>query len=415
MIREGFGAVDIDLKPGDFEERGFDYGDHRRSFPALENKLYFNHGGQGVMAWGVLQAIAQTYIHLQNIGPFSQESNAWSMVLIQKLRNRMALELGVHPNTLTLTENVSAGCNIALWGMPWRSGDHILLSDCEHPSVVAVVQELQRRFGVRASTFNLVAALDRSNPTETLTQNLQPNTRLVVVSHVLWNTGHLLPLKALVTACQNFSEARQPVRVLVDGAQSVGMLPLDLQDLGADFYAFTSHKWWCGPEGVGGLYVSPQAMEELQPTFGGWRGITQDAQGQPTGWHRDGRRYEVATSPYPLYGGLLEALNHQARWGNASQRYERIRSLSQSLWQQLQGIEGITCIHPVPPKTGLVCFTLANRSPQSLVQYLEQRHIYLRTLANPSCARACTHYLNTEGEVNQLVAAIAEFMAAPPP
>ncbi|MEB3190899.1 MAG: aminotransferase class V-fold PLP-dependent enzyme, partial [Snowella sp.] len=88
--------------------------------------------------------------------------------------------------------------------------------------------------------------------------------------------------------------------VLVDGAQSAGSLPLNLTELGVDYYAFTGHKWFCGPSGVGGLYIAPQRLGELLPTYVGWRSIDYDSRGAMTGWTRDARRYEVATSPYPL-------------------------------------------------------------------------------------------------------------------
>jgi L-cysteine/cystine lyase len=81
--------------------------------------------------------------------------------------------------------------------------------------------------------------------------------------------------------------------------------------LGIDFYAFTGHKWWCGPAGLGGLYVRPEAMEYLAPTFIGWRSITTDAAAHPTGWKPNGQRFEVATSNYPLLAGLRAAIAHQ--------------------------------------------------------------------------------------------------------
>jgi L-cysteine/cystine lyase len=87
--------------------------------------------------------------------------------------------------------------------------------------------------------------------------------------------------------------------VLIDAAQSVGVLPLQLDQLQADFYAFTGHKWWCGPEGLGGLYIRPEAMASLHPTFIGWRGITADVMGN----QRDGNRTDSVMSwqPQPIH------------------------------------------------------------------------------------------------------------------
>ncbi len=390
-----------------------DYGNHRSAFPALQNKRYFNYGGQGPLPWGSLGAIAKAYTQLQEIGPFSSAANGWGQTIAQQLRIQMAGEFSVHPDTITLTENVSVGCNIALWGLPWQAGDHILLTDCEHPGIVAVIQELQRRFDLRVSTVALLPLLNSGDPVQAILKGLQNNTRLVVLSHVLWNTGHVLPLREIVQGCQKAESGRYPVRLLVDAAQSVGSQALNLQDLGVDFYAFTGHKWWCGPEGVGGLYVRPGVRDELQPTFAAWRGIVEDESGKPTGWKDNGQRYEVATSAYPLYAGLLESLRVHQAWGSASQRYERLRSLGQSLWQQLQTIPGITCLQDLPPTTGIVSFQVADRDPQDLVQYLEAQQILVRKIRNPACVRACTHYLTTEEEVAQLVAAVQSFVGIP--
>lgn len=387
-----------------------DYADHRAAFPALQNKTYFNYGGQGVLPWSTIGAISRAYMTLQELGPFSQAGNRWGDEICQQLRRQMALELGVQSDTITLTENVSVGCNIALWGLPWQAGDHIVMTDCEHPGIVAVVQELQRRFDLRVSTAALLPSIEGGNLAQTIVDQLQTTTRLVVLSHVLWNTGHVLPLREISEACKSFADGRYPVRILADAAQSVGCLPLKLEELGVDFYAFTGHKWWCGPEGVGGLYVRSQARADLSPTFAAWRGITQDKQGYPTGWVEDGQRYEVATSAYPLYAGLLESLRVQRSWGTASQRYERVRKLSQRLWQGLKGLPGVRCLQQLPPTAGLVSFQVQGHDPTKLVNYLEAQRIMTRTIANPRCIRACPHYLTQEAEVDQLIAAVASFL-----
>lgn len=387
-----------------------DYSDHRAAFPALHNKTYLNYGGQGVMPWSSIGAIARAYTTLQNLGPFSQAGNRWGGEISQQLRRQIAVELGVKTETITLTENVSVGCNIALWGLPWQAGDHLVISDCEHPGIVAVVQELQRRFDLRVSTVALLPALESGDPVQAIVDQLQTTTRLVLLSHVLWNTGHVLPLREIAEACKTFEDGRYPVRILVDAAQSVGCLPLNLEDLGIDFYAFTGHKWWCGPEGVGGLYVRSEAQADLSPTFAAWRGITQDAQGNPTGWRSDGQRYEVATSAYPLYAGLLQSLRVHNSWGTASQRYEQIRKMSQCLWQQLKAMPEVHCLQPLPPTSGLVSFQVEGQDPAALVNYLEEQQILTRTIAQPRCVRACAHYLTTEAELEQLVTAIREFI-----
>ena len=380
----------------------------RQQFPGLALKFYFNFGGQGPLPQPALEAIARAYEFLQQEGPFSLRANLWVEQQTELLRTAIAEELGAAPANITLTENVTAGCNIALWGINWQAGDHILLSDCEHQGVIAAVQEISRRFGVEVTTCRLQETLNQGDPTTTIANYLTPHTRLLVISHLLWNTGQVLPLSEIVKICH---DRPQPVAVLVDGAQSVGSLPLNLTELQADYYAFTGHKWLCGPAGVGGLYISPAAFASLQPTFIGWRGINSDSQGQPSGWKPDGRRFEVATAAFPQYEGLRAAIAFHRQWGNSEERYRQICHLSQLLWQRLGQIDGISCLKQSPPEAGLVSFQVKGDIPHNkLVSELETQKFFLRTLVFPDCIRACTHYFTLPSEIEQLAVAIEQLL-----
>lgn len=379
---------------------------HRQHFPSLANKAYFNYGGQGPMPQQAIDAVQQAQEYVQREGPFAGGINAWMFGEGDRMRESIAAELRVPVTSIALTEDVSVGCNIVMWGIDWQAGDHLLLSDCEHPGIVAAANELQRRFGIEVSMCPLMATLNEGDPAAIVARHLRPKTRLLVISHILWNTGQVLPMAAIVAACQSHS---RPVRILVDAAQSVGVLPLNLSELAIDFYAFTGHKWWCGAAGVGGLYVRPEAMEALSPTFIGWRGIVYDALGHPTGWKPDARRYEIATSDFTLYAGLRSAIDLHNQWGTDQQRYQRICELSRYLWQNLSELPQIRCLRSAPPQAGLVSFQVADRRDgvhKHLVQLLEQQGIFLRTILEPDCVRACVHYFTQEAEIDRLIKAL---------
>jgi L-cysteine/cystine lyase len=383
---------------------------HRQLFPALANKYYFNYGGQGPMSQAALDAMGEAQQHMQTVGPFSNSVNQWIQQQATETREGIAAELGATADTIALTEDVTVGCNIPLWGLPWQSGDHILMSDCEHPGVIATVQEICRRYDVTYSVCPLMDTVNGGDPVAAIDSHLRPATRLLVISHILWNTGQVLPLKEITQLCHR--HAPQPVLVLVDAAQSVGSLPLNLPDLEVDFYAFTGHKWWCGPAGLGGLYVRPEALSSIHPTFIGWRSITTDAEANPTGWKPNAQRFEVATSNYALYAGLRTAIATQHQWGTADQRYQQLCSLSQLLWSRLSELPGVRCVRQTPPDSGLISFwVLADGQPsprlhRQLVEKLESKGFLLRTLLSPNCVRACVHYLTLESEIDQLFNAI---------
>ena len=378
---------------------------HRQQFSGLINKTYFNFGGQGTMPKPALAAIVDTHKYIQEVGPFSGQINNWLTEKVSLLRQAIATELNTTPETITLTENVTAGCNIALWGIEWQAGDRILMTDCEHPGIIATVEEVARRFQVEVAICPIMETLNHGDPVETIESNLTPNTRLVVLSHLLWNTGQVLPLKEIAQTCHHYP-AKQKIRVMVDAAQSVGSLWLNLPELEIDYYAFTGHKWLCGPAGVGGLYVSPEAFNNLYPTFIGWRGVKMDRQGKPVAWKEDGTKYEVATSAYPEYEGLRKAIAIHQEWGTAKERYQRICQLSQYLWSQLQTIESVSCLKQTPPEAGLVSFQVAGVEHKQLVNALEEKGFLLRTIADPDCIRACVHYLTLEEECDRLITEI---------
>ncbi|MEG4324754.1 aminotransferase class V-fold PLP-dependent enzyme [Microcoleus sp. herbarium5] len=417
---------------------------HRQQFPALANKAYFNYGGQGPLPEPALEAIYEAYKRVQLGGPFSGEVGAWVVQEAMLTRRAIASELTVPPETIALTEDVTVGCNIALWGIDWKAGDHLLLSDCEHHGIVASVMELQRRFNIEVSVCPLAATLNEGDPVAVIADSLRPNTRLLVISHILWNTGQVLPLAEIVKVCheppltpsgkgggqedlsliqgdgqedlsliqggrqEELSAKKHKVRVLVDAAQSVGVLPLNLIESGVDFYAFTGHKWWCGPEGLGGLYVSAEALADLHPVFIGWRGIVTDANAKVLGWKPGSQRYEIATSAYPLYAGLRSAIALQHEWGTIEERYAEICRLSKYLWERLSELPDVECLRKSAPEAGLVSFRLTNGMPhKKLVDLLEKQGIMVRTILNPDCVRACVHYFTSEAEIDKLVGAIA--------
>ncbi|MFM7789401.1 MAG: aminotransferase class V-fold PLP-dependent enzyme, partial [Microcystis panniformis] len=174
-----------------------DLAEQRQEFRGLSNKVYFNFGGQGTLPKAGLEAIIDTYNFLQQKGPFSGQVNDWISKKTELLRQEMAQELGISPSNLSITEDVTVGCNIALWGVDWQAGEHILLTDCEHPGIIATVREIARRYHLEISTCPIRETLNDGNPIEVISAHLRPKTRVLVVSHVLWNTGQVLPLKEI--------------------------------------------------------------------------------------------------------------------------------------------------------------------------------------------------------------------------
>ena len=377
--------------------------------PALANKTYFNYGGQGPLPTPSLQAINASWQRIQELGPFT--GHVWPFIEQETARLRQALAhlCGVSPHRIALTENVTSGCVLPLWGLPWQTGDVLLLSDCEHPGVVAACQELARREGLRIEWLPVLelcrntpqAALDDA-VLEALERALSPDTRLVALSHLLWNSGSVMPITAVAKRLQQHPKAPW---LLVDAAQSMGSIPVEEAAAAADIYAFTGHKWCCGPEGLGGVALSQRLLEQAQPTLIGWRSLRHEASAGSS-FHNDARRFEVATSCVPLCSGLATSLELLAQAGTPSERLAIIQARSLRLWQGLQAIQGVSTLLPDPPAAGLVSFTLGSTATAAVVAQLGAEDLWIRRLDDPDCLRACTHITTTEGEIDALLQAL---------
>jgi L-cysteine/cystine lyase len=377
--------------------------------PALANKTYFNYGGQGPLPTPSLQAINASWQRIQELGPFT--GHVWPFIEQETARLRQALAhlCGVSPHRIALTENVTSGCVLPLWGLPWQTGDVLLLSDCEHPGVVAACQGLARRGGLRIEWLPVLelcrntpqAALDDA-VLEALERALSPDTRLVALSHLLWNSGSVMPITAVAKRLQQHPKAPW---LLVDAAQSMGSIPVEEAAAAADIYAFTGHKWCCGPEGLGGVALSQRLLEQAQPTLIGWRSLRHEASAGSS-FHNDARRFEVATSCVPLCSGLATSLELLAQAGTPSERLAIIQARSLRLWQGLQAIQGVSTLLPDPPAAGLVSFTLGSTATAAVVAQLGAEGLWIRRLDDPDCLRACTHITTTEGEIDALLQAL---------
>ena len=387
----------------------------RELCPALLNKTYFNYGGQGPLPTPSLEAIQASWRRIQELGPFTTDVWPFIGAEVSSTRRRLAQLCGVAPHRLALSENVTSGCVLPLWGLPFTSGDRLLISDCEHPGVVAACVELARREDLVIDTLP-VQQLRGDQPStdagvmDALEQGLTPRTRLVVLSHLLWNTGQIMPITAVA---DRLAQHPQSPYLLVDAAQSFGQIPVQQAAAAADIYAFTGHKWACGPEGLGGVALSERVLAQGQPTVIGWRSLQDESKADLSSsdpFHHDSRRFEVATSCVPLMAGLRCSLDLLDQEGTGDERWARIQSRSEGLWQALNNLDGLTPLLQVPPASGLVSFQLRHdATPAEVVQQLGQQGLWIRDLADPSCLRACTHVTTTEAEAEALTTAIARY------
>ncbi|WP_320668181.1 aminotransferase class V-fold PLP-dependent enzyme [Prochlorococcus sp. MIT 1307] len=391
----------------------------RALMPALQNKKYFNYGGQGPLPQPSLEAITTSWIKIQELGPFTNK--VWPFIASEQQATRQCLAkiCGITSSRIALTENVTSGCILPLWGLPFFTGDRLLISDCEHPGVVSACRELADRKLLEIDILQVKQLRQgdtKQNDTEqSLLENLEkalkPKTRLVVLSHILWNTGQRMSISAV---SKRLSTHPNKPFLLVDAAQSFGQIPVREAASKADIYAFTGHKWACGPEGLGAVAISERVLEESKPTLIGWRSLQHEGSCQldnPIPFHIDSRRFEIATSCVPLLAGLRCSLRLLEEEGSELRRLKKILESSSKLWNVLNKLEGVHPILTGPPPSGLVSFQIPSKpSTREIVKLLGREGVWIRDLEDPICLRACLHITSNDDEIKTLMKAIQKLV-----
>lgn len=378
----------------------------RAELPVTARYVYFNAGTNGPLprrSHDALVESAQIELEEGRIGPA-----AFTRLLQDRADTRAAVAsvLGCEPAEVALTHNTTEGINIALMGRDWQRGDEIVTATTEHPGGLFPVYLVHQRYGVKIRMTPI--GLPNHDPVEALRRVLSPRTKAVVLSHVNWATGMVLPVRELAELAHSVGAL-----LICDAAQSAGMVPTDMYQLGVDAYACSGQKWLCGPDGTGALFVRRDRWGDVQQTFMHYFGI------QPGMCDHAGnfvpadtaQRYDVST----VYPGGLRALVASLNWIREEVgwewAYRRIAALGQYCYEALAALEGVTMITPRQQMAGLVHFRVDRIAPADLTAQLSAAGILIRDTHDPDANRISTGFYNTEKEIDRLVAEVSRLRA----
>jgi L-cysteine/cystine lyase len=328
--------------------------------------------------------------YLDGVGLFAHQGASNS-----RAREAAARLVGAGADDVALTQNTTNGMNLGIASINWREGDEVVSATTEHPGCLVPLHNLRRRFGVKV---NLVTP---PVTPEKLEAALTPKTSLVAFSHVDWTNGEVLPLRAICAVARE-----NGVLTLIDGAQSVGNIHVDVPATGADMYAFTGHKWVLGPEGMGAFYVRPGLpVHSTNVGFMSLPAPTDFDAGGDYELRSDARRFEASTMSPALAGGFAAAA--EAAYERGESGFEEIRHRADFLMDLLSDLPRITLRSPRPAHSGLVSFEVESVAAKDAAEYLLQQRFILRYIPGPkSYVRASTHLFNTEEELESLAKAV---------
>ncbi len=378
----------------------------RSLFPSLENKFYFNYGGQGPMPSPSLNAILESWNRIQELGPFTEKVWPYISQEVIKTKQILSRHLGVSVKNIALTENTTSGMVLPLWGMKFDINDELLISDCEHPGIVAAAREFCIRNDIVLKIFPIQKITPLNNETfiNEIKKYININTKALIISHILWNFGFKVPLKEL---SQELKQYKNENYLLVDGAQSFGHIKISEEVKYSDLYAITSHKWACGPEGLGAIYASDRFLSITNPTIIGWKSLKRE-QGIYEPYqdllHEDARKFEIATSCIPLLAGLRQSISLLENDITEYEKHLKIIKLSNYLWFELKQFKNINLILKDKLSNGIVSFDIENISDKNkIVHALGKKNIWIRLVEDPKWFRVCIHQITTQEEVGLLI------------
>lgn len=373
----------------------------RADLPLTNDVIYLQSG-----SYTPIPQVTQTWMNemlrLENavvLGLAGQGAAGDFYALAEAARQTLATFLGVEAYEVAWTHNTTTATRLALQSLPWTAGDKLALSDVEHASTVALAQGMVQR-GV---TTTVIPSGD--GPTYTpaffldqLDRQLTPDHKLLILCHVANTDGRRLPVKEAV----QLARARG-VKTLIDGAQAVGVFPVDAGDIAADFYTGSLHKWLMGPAGLGFLVVNRAHLPDYNPF---WlpmssekprSAATQSELGTPNYTLRLGAGYAVTLLQHL---GLSAMENHMA-------------ALTAQLRTGLQTIPGLRNAGPEPwaLSSSLTTVQLTDGSLarcQHLVTLLRERYRIITKVRPEVCGvRISLAAFNTVEEVEQLLMALS--------
>ena len=345
--------------------------DVRAAYPVLDQFAYLNSGTNGPLARSTVESLLAEQLVDLTQGRGGEPYFSRALAMRDEVRAKLATHLGAEASQVALTRSTTDGCNIVLTGLRLGPEDEIVTTEVEHFGLIGPLH---------ASGANVVTA-----PEDKVVEAVTDRTRLVAISHVSWVTGNSLDPVGI--------KAETGLPVLVDGAQSAGVLPVEAGEV--DYYAVSCQKWLCGPDVTGALVVArPEELHVALPSY------FAQTEHEPDGSYtvREGaERFDSGWVGTPSVAGLSAALDVHPEW-----RFERAAEMAANCRSALEErFEVVT----KPDQAGLVTFRPTS-DPTQLVEKLRGQGVIVRELPGRNLIRVSCGYWTSEQDLARLMAAL---------
>ena len=360
----------------------------KEDFPLLKNQVcYLDSAASAQKPETVLRCMDQFYrtsyanVHRGQCMIAVQATN-----LYEQARHTVADFIHAQPQNIIFTKGTTESINLVASGYReiLKPGDEVLISMAEHHADFVPWQQVCLRTGATFKVFRILpdGRLDLND----FQAKLSSKTKVVAVTQLSNVLGIVNPIREITDLSHQVG-----ARVLVDGAQGIAHLPMDITELNCDYYVFSGHKLY-GPTGIGVLYGKTEALEELPPyQFGG--DMIKTVSVEKTEMADIPARFEAGTTPFVEAIGLAESIRYLSRIGMSS-ICEHEHKLTSLLLTELKKIPNVEIIGDYSEKQGLVAFNIQGIHPADLAFVLSKEHICVRV--GHHCAMPLHHFFNRD-------------------
>lgn len=374
-------------------------------FKVLKEHIYMNNGTMGITPVPVLNALHTAFDKLATTGRYPTDYDT--------LKKSLASLLNIDYTTLAITKNVTEGINIACWGNSLKEGDEVLMTTHEHVGGCTAWLYRARTEGVKIATFDLGNTAEET--LDNLKAKLTAKTRIIAVPHIPCTIGQVLPVKEICTLAR-----QRGIISIIDGAHPLGMLKVDIQDMGCDYYAGCLHKWLLAPIGMGFIYIRPDRLDQTRIYNIGAYGVDHfDMSAVPPTMDNlvpTSQRYSTGSFSGPLY----DASNTSIDWYKSigvEKIEDRVKSLGlytqEALRKFRNEIEVITPREDIS-RGAITAFGFKKHSAQKFISFLAEqkspftlRHVHE---GRRDLVRISTHYYNQPAHIDRLMDYVVRFI-----
>ena len=369
-------------------------------FPTSE-KIYLNNASVSLMPTQSIEAMKEFLTTYNSIGPDSKESEPFVNEKLRNVRKTIAKIISCQPDEVVLTQSTTDGINFVANGLSFDNDSNIIIRGMthEHHSNLYPWMKLKERISIQ----NLPIDDNGFFKLDDLESFVNDKTKLVALSHALYNTGAIMPVEEIGKILAD------KVPFFIDSAQTIGCIgEIDVSKIKCDFMSFNGSKWLCGPMGTGLFYCKRNSSELLEPkTIGGESAIIYDD--SKLAYKELPDKFQTGFRNYVGIVGLESSANYLLKFG-MNNIHKKNQCLSNLFREELLKIPNIILYGPEDQnvRTSIVSFNIKGFDSQQVVDKLEKQNIILavREIMDTKIVRASPHFFNTESQILDVIDAI---------